>query len=55
MSKVVISQAEIVDAAELKSTSINAFEENFEKYGHYPPEVEPFRMASRQNSKWHLL
>ena len=40
MSKIEISQAEVVDAEELKSISINAFIGNLEKYGHYPPGIE---------------
>ncbi|MCP4489106.1 MAG: GNAT family N-acetyltransferase, partial [Gammaproteobacteria bacterium] len=40
MSKVVISHAEMTEAEMLKDISISAFKDNFEKYGHYPPEIE---------------
>ena len=40
MPKIKIPVAKFEEAEILKSLSINAFEENFKKYGHYPPGLE---------------
>ena len=40
MPNIEIIRAEISEAEMLKDISINAFEENYEKYGHYPPGIE---------------
>ncbi len=40
MPKIEIPVAKFEEAEILKSLSINAFEENFKKYGHYPPGLE---------------
>lgn len=40
MSNIVIYPAEMTEAVILKDISMRAFKDNFEKYGHYPPELE---------------
>lgn len=40
MSEIIITQAEIVDAENLRDLSVDAFIGNFERYGHYPPGLE---------------
>ena len=40
MSKIEISAAKIEEAETLQSIAISAFEENYKKYGHFPPGIE---------------
>ncbi len=40
MPKIEIQVARLDEAEILKSHAINAFEENYKKYGHYPPGLE---------------
>jgi len=40
MSKIEIPAAKFEEAEILKSLSVSAFEENYQKYGHYPPGLE---------------
>ena len=40
MNKVKIPAAKIEEAEILRSLSLHAFEENYKKYGHYPPGLE---------------
>jgi GNAT superfamily N-acetyltransferase len=46
MSKINITLAKEADAHKLKTIAMDAFEGNFERYGHYPPGIE--------SVEWHL-